>query len=601
MIETKVRSDVAEEDKWKVEALYPSLSDWQEEFEKVGRPKKQPHWPELAAFKGRLSQGAETLHQFFTLTFALDRKLSKLFTYAHMRHDEDLGNDLFKKAYSEILTLYQEFRQEMAFGEPEILAIDQKILDRYLKEEQLKEYRFHLQQIIRFKPHTLTAETEELLAMAGRSLGTASLAFNAFNNADIQFPSIRDSQGNEREVTHGKYLVYLRDFDRTLRQQAFDSVYKVYCSFENTICELLSGHVQTHFFNAKARKFKGCLDASLFQNEIDTKVYTNLIGTTRKHLDVLHRYMALRKKVLKLPSLHMYDLYVPMVKNVKFEFSYPQAEQLVIDSVAPLGTEYQKTLAKGLKDERWVDRYENLRKRSGAYSTGCYDSKPYILMNFHGNFNDLTTLAHEAGHSMHSHYSCAHQPYQYSNYPIFLAEVASTFNEELLFDHLMQQATPEQKAFLINQKLEDIRGTFFRQVMFAEFELHIHRLAEERVPLTPTVLKDYFYQLNIDYMGPAVEVDQKIHMEWGRIPHFYSNFYVYQYATGLSAAYALFAKVKKEKEAARKKYLNFLSAGCSKYPLDILKEAGVNMIEQEPIVALIDHFSDLVEQLAALV
>jgi len=601
MTETKDRSEVAERDKWKVEALYPGLTAWQDEFEEVCRPKETPHWPELATYKGRLGEGAETLHKFFTLSFELDRKLSKLYTYAHMRYDEDLGNDLFKKAYGEIITFYHDFQQEVAFAEPEILALDHEVLDGYFKDDRLKEYHFHLEEVIRLKPHTLDGEQEELLAMASKSLGTSSLAYNAFNNADIKFPSIRDSRGNPLELTHGKYLLYMRSLDRTVRQQAFYSLYKVYSSFENTICELLSGHVQAHLFNAKARKFKGCLEASLFPNEIDTKVYTNLIETARDHLDVLHRYMGLRKKAMGLDAMHLYDLYVPIVKNVRFEFDYEDAEQLVIDSVAPLGEEYQAVLSKGLKLERWVDRFENLRKRSGAYSTGCYDSKPYILMNFNGQFHDLMTLAHEAGHSMHSHLSRENQPYQYSHYPIFLAEVASTFNEELMFEHLMKQdLTKGQKAFLINQKIEDIRSTFFRQIMFAEFELHIHRLAEEKIPLTPTLLKDYFYKLNVDYLGPEVEIDPEIDMEWGRIPHFYSNFYVYQYATGISAAHALFAKVKQEGASAKEKYLRFLSSGSSQYPLDLLKEAGVNMVEKQPIVSTIDHFSSLVEQLASL-
>jgi len=304
---------------------------------------------------------------------------------------------------------------------------------------------------------------------------------------------------------------------------------------------------------------------------------------------------------LGLSSLHTYDLYVPLVKSVDLRYDYDTAEELVIESVAPLGTDYQAILGRGLKQQRWVDRFENLRKRSGAYSSGCYDSMPYILMNYQGGFNDLMTLAHEAGHSMHSYHSHKNQPYAYSHYPIFLAEVASTFNEELMFLHLMKQdLSKEQKAFLINQKIEDIRATFFRQTMFAEFELFIHKLAEEKIPLTPTTLKEKYHQLNVDYFGPEMEVDPEIDIEWARIPHFYSNFYVYQYATGISAAHALFEMVTKGGESEKNQYLEFLSSGSCDYPLDLLKRAGVNMLEKQPVESIINHFSGLVDQLGEL-
>lgn len=596
------RVEVLEEDKWNVEALYPDLKSWQSDLEKSCRPHKQPHWPELIAFKDKLGSGAKTLKDFFELTFGTERKISKLFTYAHMRHDEDLANEDYKKAFNVISTIYYEFAQELSWAEPEILALPDSTIQNYLKDPVLADYRFHLERIVRQKPHTLTSDQEELIALAGKALSTSPSSFSAFNNADLKFPPIKDSKGNPQELTHAKYLIYLRSKDRELRKNAFQTLHRSFLGFENTIAELFKGHMEHHVFSKRARKYSSCLENSLFPNQIDTKVYTNLVSTVRKGLPILHRYVSLRKKVLKVDELHLYDLNVPLVESIDLKYDYKTAEKMVIESVAPLGEEYQKVLHNGLEHDRWVDRFENKRKRSGAYSTGSYDSMPYILMNFQGGFHDLMTLAHEAGHSMHSFLSHKHQPYQYSNYPIFLAEVASTFNEELMFHYLMKQnLKPEEKAFLINQKIEDIRATFFRQTMFAEFELTVHNLAENNIPLTPGLLKETYRKLNIDFFGPDIVIDQEIDIEWGRIPHFYSNFYVYQYATGISAAHALFEKVMQEGEPARKAYLNFLSSGSSNYPLDLLQRAGVNMQSEHPIEATLKHFDRLLQELSTLI
>lgn len=598
----KERSEVLESDKWNVEALFPNLQAWQAELQQSCRPEQTPHWPEIAAFKGKLGTGAKTLKDFFNLSFGTERKISKLFTYAHMRHDEDLANEDYKKAYSMITTIYHEFAQELSWAEPEILSLPDSTIQSYLKDPVLADYHFYLERVVRMKAHTLSSEQEELLALAGKALSTAPSAFSAFNNADLKFPPIKDSNGKEQELTHGKYILFLRSKDRELRKNAFQTVHRSFLGFENLIAELFNGHMQNHVFNKRARKYSSCLETALFPNQIDTKVYTNLISTVRKGLPILHKYVALRKKALKVDELHMYDLYVPLLESVDLKYDYKTAESMVAESVAPLGVEYQKILKNGLEQERWVDRYENRRKRSGAYSTGSYDSRPYILMNFQGGFNDLMTLAHEAGHSMHSYMSHKHQPYQYSAYPIFLAEVASTFNEELMFHYLMQQnLKPEEKAFLINQKIEDIRATFFRQTMFAEFELTAHQLAEDNVPLTPGLLKEVYRKLNLDFFGPDIVVDSEIDIEWARIPHFYSNFYVYQYATGISAAHALFEKVTTEGESARKAYLNFLSSGCSNYPLDLIQGAGVNMRLEQPIEATLKQFDRLVQELSKLI
>ncbi len=598
---TKERTEIPQEDKWNVEVLYRDLKAWQVELEQVGRPQEKPHWPELAAFKGRLGEGADVVKEFLTLSLALDQKLSRLYTYAHMRYDEDLGHEDHKKANAVMQILYHDFHQELSWAEPELLALPDSVTEAYLKNPLLEEYYFYIERIVRMKPYILSADKEEFLAMAGKALGTPVSAFSSFNNADLKFPPITDSKGSQLEVTHAKYLSYMRERDRSLRKNAFQSLHHSFEGFENTICELLNGVVQKHLFNMRSRGFASCLDAALFPNQIDIEVYTNLIGTVREHLPVLHRYLNLRKKALGLDELHLYDVYVPLIEEIEMKFDYPTAEKMVSESVAPLGKEYQEILHNGLKNDRWVDRYENLRKRSGAYSSGSYDTMPYILMNFQGAFHDLMTLAHEAGHSMHSFMSHKHQPYQYSHYPIFLAEVASTFNEELMFAHLLKQdLTDLQRAFLINQKLEDIRATFFRQTMFAEFELTIHKLAEQDTPLTPGLLKEIYRKLNEEFFGPDVVLDPEIDIEWARIPHFYNNFYVYQYATGISAAHALFERVTHGGDEARVAYLNFLSSGSSHYPLDLLDHAGVNMRQKKPIEATINQFDQLVTQLSNL-
>lgn len=598
----KQRSEVAKSDKWNVEALYPNLEAWQKDLEEVGRLDERPRFPEILEYKGILGKGASTLKEFIEISLEIERRLSKLYTYAHMRYDEDLANEAHKKANTTITQIYHDFAQEISFAEPELLALSDETIASYLKDPTLSEYHFYIEKMVRAKPHTLSEEQEKLLAMAGMPLSTPSKAFGVFNNADLKFPDAVDEKGNANPVTHAKYLLYLRGKDRELRKNAFQSVHRSFASFENTVCELINGQVQNHLFSSRVRHFPSCLDAALFPNQIDASVYTTLVETVRKHLPILHGYMEKRKKALKLDELHMYDLHVPLVAEVELKYDYATGEQMVIDSVAPLGEEYQKTLRNGLLKDRWVDRYENQNKRSGAYSSGCYDSMPYILMNYQGAFHDLMTLAHEAGHSMHSFYSHKHQPYQYGSYSIFVAEVASTFNEELVFHKLLESdLDPMTRAYLINQKIEDIRSTFFRQTMFAEFELEIHKLAEQNIPLTPGLLKERYRQLNLDYFGPAVTVDEEIDIEWARIPHFYYNFYVYQYATGISAAHSLFERVMTHGEEARDAYLGFLSSGSSKYPLDILEEAGVNMRHAKPIESTIQQFDRLVQELFTLI
>lgn len=597
----QARSAVDRQFQWNVEALYPSWKEWEQELDQWGREGSTPHWPELAAFRTKWKESPQNLTSLLDLLFEIDRHLSKLYTYAHLRHDEDVAADEGKKAHSRMLTLLYAFRQESAWIEPELLQLPEKQLEEILKSDVLQKYAFHLEKIVRMKKHTLGVTEEELLAMAGIALGTPAQTFGAFNNADLKFPPVVDSQGKSRELTHGKYQLYLRDKDRTLREHAFKNMHAMFFQYENTLCELLGGQVQCHLLETRARKYGSCVEAALFPNQIDVEVYHSLIRAVRSHLPTLHRYMHLRKEAMGLDKLHLFDLHVPLVRQVEMGMTYDEATNAIVESVAVLGKDYQNALRRGLTVDRWVDRYENIRKRSGAYSSGCFDSMPYILMNYHGTFNDVMTLSHEAGHSMHSLLSRQNQPYWYSQYSIFVAEVASTFHQELLLRHLLTQVrSKEQKAFLINQKLDDIRATLLRQTMFAEFELKLHQWAEKSLPLTPSLVKEEYRKLNEEYFGPDVHIDDEADSEWARIPHFYYNFYVYQYATGISAALALVDKVVNEGETARDAWLAFLSSGSSKYPIDALKLAGVDMRTPEPVEAAMRQFNALVTELGEL-
>lgn len=593
------RSAVALQDQWNTQALYPNIAAWEKEFSQLVPSPQPPYWPELAAYKGRLGEKPETLKAALDLFFNLARKLSKLYTYAHLRHDEEITIDENKGAYSKIAALLHDFSTETSWFDPELLALDDATLARMLDSPVLASYRFHIEKSVRVKKHMLPPEEERLLAMSGKALQATHKAFRAMNDADLKFGTVKDSTGKERELSHGLYGLYLRETDRQLRQNTFETLHGKFFDHENTLCELINGEIQTHVFNAQARNYASSLDAALFPKNVDTAVYKALIQAVNQRLDVLHNYIALREKVLNIGPLHLYDMYVPLLPAANIRLPYKEAEELVIESVAPLGAEYQNMLRKGLKDQRWVDRYENKNKRSGAYSSGCYDSMPYILMNYKELLKDTFTLAHEAGHSMHSLLSQKHQPHHYADYPIFLAEVASTFNEELLMRLMLERAkTKEERIFLINEKIEDIRGTLFRQTMFAEFELWLHETAEKNIPLTPKLLKDTYKDLNRRYFGERVIIDPAAEIEWARIPHFYYNFYVFQYATGISAALALAKNVMHGGKEEREAYLSFLKAGSSRYPIDILHTAGVDMRSPQPVMAAIDTFDALVKQLA---
>jgi oligoendopeptidase F len=587
--EVMQRSEIPSKNKWNVEALYADPSAWLQEFTSIKGIE------ELGKYKGQLGD-PKTLSGFMEKYITLDRKLNKLATYAHLRADEDLGNDTYKANYGRVLALAQDFQVHTSWLEPELLTLH----DSIFQDPSLAQYRFFFEQILRARPHTLTADKEELLALSSKALQSSQKAFSALSNADMTFQSAVDSKGQEHVLTNGSYGKLIQSPDRELRRTSMLHLHEGFKGHINSICEMLQGNVLAHLFHAKARNYPDCVTAALFGKNINPSVLKQVIATVKKHRPVMEDYIALRKKLLGVDAVHAYDLNCPLVPEMDFKITYDEACKVVIDSVASLGIAYQSALRKGLLEDRWVDPFECKGKRSGAYSSGCYDSMPYILMNFHDTVHDTMTLAHEAGHSMHSYLSRQNQPPIYAQYSIFVAEVASTFNEQLLIDELMKKAkTNREKAYLINDQIDRIRSTIVRQTLFADFELKIHELAEANQTLTPTVLNQLYGQLMKEYYGADLVVDPEVEAEWSRIPHFYYNFYVYQYATGLSAALALHEQAMKSKEA-RDKYLKFLSSGGSKYPLDLLKEAGVDMASPEPVDIAMQKFSRLVTQLKRL-
>lgn len=590
----KERKEVLKQDKWAVEDLYKNFEVWQKAYDALAL-RAEGGFSEFNCFKGALNR-SEELVKCLNHYFALSELIESLYVYAHLRYDEDLTNEEAKRAFQSISMLYHAFVEGTAWIEPEIL---QNALEEFLKDPLLKNYKNYLKKVFHQKPHILSSNEEKILAASNDPLQSISSAFSSFNNADLKFKKAVDKEGKEHELTHASYQFYLKSKDRSLRKSAFLNIHEGFALFQNTLSDLLAGSVKKHLFHANVRGYKGALESALFVHNIPVSVYHSLIKTTKEKIGALHRYIELRKRKLKLSDMHAYDLFVPLTEELDVTYSFDEATEIILASLKPLGPSYLATLEKGLKEGRWVDRYENKNKRSGAYSSGSYKSKPFILMNYKGTFSDLMTLTHEAGHSMHSYYSNANNPFQDAQYAIFVAEVASTFHEELAFRYLYEKAkTKEEKIFILSQKIDSIRSTFFRQTMFAEFELKIHEMAQRHEPLTPGSMKKAYEELNLAYFGKDFAYDDALFYEFLRIPHFYSNFYVYQYATGISAAFALVERVLKE--GAVEDYLTFLSSGGRDFPVALLKQAGVDMTGQKPVEGLIARFEALVALLESL-
>lgn len=535
-------------------------------------------------FKGHLADSADTLCDALALEDEIGTKLEKVYVYAHLKQDQDTSNDKYTGFESRAHQLIIKISSAWSFLVPEILQIDEDKLQSFIEtNDNLKRYEFDLKLINEKRPHILDAEQERLLTEAQDALSTPSNVYGMFSNADLEFEDAVDKDGEKHPLTQGTFIKYLESDDRELRQSAYNNLYKAYGAYNNTLGSTLAGEVKKNVFNARTHNYKTARERALSNNHIPEEVYDNLVKTVHKYLPLLHRYTKLRKELLAVDELKMYDLYTPMVKDVKFEMPYEEAKEWMLKALEPMGEEYLDVVKEGLNN-RWVDVYENKGKRSGGYSSGAHLTNPFILLNWSDTVSNLYTLIHEFGHSAHSYFSRKHQPSNSSDYSIFVAEVASTCNEALLSDYMDKHLDDERRLLLLNQELERFRATLFRQTMFAEFEHKIHQIEEAGEPLTATRMNDEYAKLNKQYFGDVVETDDNISKEWSRIPHFYMNYYVYQYATGYSAAQSLSHQILTEGKPAVERYINeFLKKGSSNYPIEILKNAGVDMTSPEPI------------------
>ena len=591
------REAIPAHDKWDLRPLFADDDKWQVLFDRLAS-----ELSDYDSYRGRLGESLDTLMAGITFDLDFSRRIERLYTYAHLKNDEDKSNQTYLAMYQRAVSLYTRASEQSSFMRPEIMAIPEDRIQIWLDDDAISAYRFYLEKALRHRPHTLTEPMEAMLAMTQEMAQTASQVFGQLDNVDLSFGTLTDGDRGDVELSHGNFTTFLQHPDREMRKTAFFQYYAAYENHQNTIAAALAGSVKADLFYARSRKHATCREAALFADDIPLAVYDNLLDTVKSNQAPLFAYLDFRREALGLENLHFYDTYVPIVRDVAFEMPYEEAVMTCIEALAPLGRDYTDILRKGLS-KGWVDRYENRGKRSGAYSSGCYDSPPYILLNYEkNNINSLYTLIHEAGHSMHSHLSCRHQPYVYHGYTIFVAEVASTFNETLLSAHLLERYRDDarMRAYILNREIDNIRATLFRQTMFAEFELRVHQRAEAHAPLTLDALTGIYRELLESHFGDYLVIDDALALECLRIPHFYSTFYVYKYATGISAAIALANRVMNGDERARDDYLEFLTLGGSMFPLDELVAAGVDMRSPEPIVQAIDHFGRLVEALKAV-
>ncbi|MBU3182999.1 oligoendopeptidase F [Clostridium psychrophilum] len=588
----KTRDAIDSNYKWNVDKMYKNSEEWEEKF-KILKSKA----PQIQKFSGKLGTAKELLC-FLESNDDIERLLDKLLVYAHLRGDEDTGNAKFQVLKNKIDAYAAEVSSFTAFFIPELLLLPIGAVDEEInKLPALKVYEFYLSDIISQKEHTLDAEGEKLLASVSDCLNAPGNIFGMLTNADMTFPCIKDEKGNEIELTEGNYSNFIKSKDRCVRKDAFDTLFGTYKNFKNTLTASLTSSIKNFIFDAKIRNYSSSLESSLKPNNIPLEVYDNVVDTINKNLSSLHKYVSLKKKLLGLSEIHMYDLYVPIVEVEQEHIEYEDAVKIALYAIKPLGEEYLNIFKEGI-NKGWVDVFQNKGKRSGAYSWGCYDSMPYVLLNYNYQLNDVSTLVHEMGHSIHSYYSRKNQPSIYSDYELFCAEVASTTNECLLIDYLIKNEKDKKKRlFLINQQLEGIRTTVFRQCMFAEFEKTTHEKIEQGTPLSPEDLCQIYHELNVRYFGEEMVVDEGIDMEWSRIPHFYNDFYVYQYATGFAAANSFSKMIVEDGENAVEKYIGFLKSGGSDYPISILKKAGVDMSTPKPLEDTIKRFDELLAML----
>ncbi|WP_337101508.1 oligoendopeptidase F [Paenibacillus sp. YIM B09110] len=588
------RSESAPETTWKLEDLFANQAAWDSELAEVKSLIKK-----AAAFEGKLADPAQ-LKACFELEDELSLHVERLYVYANMKHHEDTAEPVYQALSDKSKKLSVETGEALSYITPEVLGLSDNDLEAMIGNESLAKFRHTLEEMRRQKAHVLSKNEEALLAQVGNVSSAPGTIFGMLNNADLKFPKVKNEDGEEVELTHGRYIQFLESKNQEVRRDAFKAMYDTYGKLKNTLASTLGANVTKNIFYAKARKYDSALDMSLYGDNIPQSVYTNLIDTIHKHLPLMHRYMDLRKKLLGLEELHMYDLFAPLVEEFKMDITYEEAKKTIKESLKPLGEDYLNVLQDGF-DNGWIDVYENEGKRSGAYSWGAFGTHPYVLLNHNDNLNSMFTLTHEMGHALHSYYSDNNQNYRDAQYTIFLAEVASTLNEALLMDYMLKKSTdPKEKMYLLTYYADQFRTTVFRQTMFAEFEKIVHERVEQGESLTPQELNKIYYDLNVHYYGPGMVIDKDIEMEWARIPHFYNSFYVYKYATGFSAATSFSKQILEEGAPAVDRYLGFLKSGGSDFSINILKKAGVDMSSPEPIEQAMSVFEELIGQMEQL-
>ena len=591
------RKDVLKEDTWDLESLFENFEAWEKTYDKVIEMAN-----EFVSYENKTTSNGEVLYKVLQDRDDLYRQTQNLYSYASMNLDQDTRDGKSQALADKALGLFVEVQEKTSFLTPEILSLDSSKLESFYEEEpKIELYKQFIDNIIRQKNHVLSSREESILAQMGEVGDSPQKIFSMLNNADLKFPTIRDENGKDVEITHGNFIPLMESENRDVRKAAFQGLYSTYEGYKNTFAATLNGNLKKNIFNSNIRNYNSSREASLDQNNILTSVYDNLINSVHNNLDSMYKYMEIRKRALGVEELHMYDLYTPIVKDVDFKIPYKEGVELIKKALAPLGDEYMEVVEEGFSS-RWIDIYENRGKRSGAYSGGSYDSKPFILLNYHDTLDNVFTTAHEMGHSIHSYFSRKTQPFVYARYGIFVAEVASTANESLLMDHMLKNVKDKnERLYLLNHYLESFRTTVFRQTMFAEFEKIINEQLESGGALTADYLCEEYKKINELYYGPNVVIDDEIEMEWARIPHFYYNYYVFQYATGYSAAVALSEQILKEGKPAVDRYIDFLKSGSSDYPLNVLKKAGVDMTTEEPVNNAMKLFAKLVDEMDQLI
>ncbi|MCR1953882.1 oligoendopeptidase F [Clostridioides mangenotii] len=589
------RSKIDDKFKWQLDKMYSSKENIEKDIKIV-----KEYINEVKKYKGKLSDNRESFLNALSVYENANRLVQNLYVYTHMKQHEDTRINSYQGDASRTEMLSSELSMATSYIVPEIIAMDEKVLNGFLEDEKASFYKKFIDEILRDKPHTLSEREEELLAATSELTSVPENVYDMLAYADMEFPEIEDENGEKVRISHSNYSLYIKSKDKRVRKDAFEAEFNTYGTYKNTFASTLYGAIKSEIFYAKVRNHNSAIEASLFEDDINVEVYENLIASMDESLPVLNKYIELKKKFLELDEIHMYDLYVPLTDKYDIKIPYEEAQDIILKALAPLGEDYLNVIKKAFS-EGWIDVYENEGKKGGAYSWGSYDSHPYILMSYKDDLNSLFTLIHELGHSVHSYYSKSTQPYIYSSYRIFVAEVASTLNELLLINYLLEKSdSKEEKIYLLNYYLEQFRTTVYRQTMFAEFEKETHAKIEAEEPLTAEEFTNIYFELNEKYYGKSAVVDELIGLEWARIPHFYSNFYVYKYATGFSAASALSKQILTGEESAKERYLNFLKSGGSDYPLNQLRGAGVDMEKKESIEEAINVFKKLVDDLEKL-